>query len=600
MPRGGNIRLYFILAIVFGILAIGIFLYPGVPQTGLGWVIKALVLLAFGVYLWLILQELQVNVIAKSEAERAGDQASQESAEPDSFPISQMEFDFRLSQSDSAPDQMDAAEAYNTFLNRLLMVIHETLVSHAAMLYIMDSSSGKLVLQNHRIQTGLKVKEKVEGGKSILGQALVENHPVLLSEFTEDIVDYYSGESPDIQSFLAVPLRYHNQAIGVLAVDDTAKESYSPDDGKLLEQYAEIISAAMIQLDSLDQLNDEKRLYAKLCQFNSQLSMTDSQDDLLHQIIRVCRNLFDYDSITVVLLQSQNSTQAEVAAVDGSINHPDKDYRFELKDSALARVIQSGEPQVLTDISDTEEVKELLPELPSSVTDVRSILIVPVRSHSDTFGAILLESRKAHAFSKQEQEILLMVGAVFGAGLNRFYLYRYMKNIATKDELTDLANYRAFKDRLEEEIQRSERYQTQFTLFIADLDKFKRINDTHGHLYGDYMLQEVASIIKNSVRTIDLVARYGGEEFTGILLNATAQDSKKTANRIRESIKNYHFEKNGIKERITISIGLAEYPSHAENAEALIERADEAMYQVKQIGGNAVQIIQPKEQTKEE
>ncbi|MBS1272607.1 MAG: Response regulator PleD [Candidatus Marinimicrobia bacterium] len=599
MPSGGNIRLYFILAIIFGVLAIGIFLYPGVPPTGLGWVIKALVLLAFGVYLWLLLQDLQVNAIAAAEAEQTDHTPSQQIVERESLPLSQLEIDFQSSQDEDSPEHLDATEAYNAFLNRLLRVIHETLVSNAAMLYIVDSTGGNLVLQEAQVNTGSKLREKVDAGKSILDKAFTENNPVLISDFSEETADYYGTDSPDIQSFLAVPLRYHGQAIGVLAVDDSARESYSPEDSKLLEQYAEIISAAMVQLDSLDQLTDEKRLFARLCQFNSQLSLTDSQDDLLNQILRVCGNLFDYDSITVVLLQSQHSSQAEVAAVDGSIKHPGKGYRFELQDSILSQVIQSGEPQVLTDIQNSDEVKEFLPELRGEFTDVQSLLIVPVKSHSETFGAIVLESRMPRAFSKQEQDILLMVGSVFGAGLNRFYLYRYMKNIASKDEMTGVANYRAFKERLEEEIQRSDRYQTQFTLFITDLDKFKRINDTHGHLYGDYMLKEVASIIENSVRTIDLVARYGGEEFAAILVNTNVEDSEKTANRIRESIKNYHFEKNNIKERITISIGVAEYPSHAKEVEALIECADEAMYQVKQIGGNAVQIYQHDAQIKE-
>lgn len=604
MPKGENIRLYYILAVVFAILAVGVFLFPGVPQNGLGWIIKALAIVAFGVFVWVLLQDLQISVIAANESIPETKDLTEEPAPPPTF--SQLDINLSSEQdTGSSPENLvDATQAYNTFLNRVLRVVHETLVSHAAMLYITDASRGNLVLQESHTRGDVQLKNTIPLGDDLLSQAFLENTSVIVADDGDESgtqSNHYAGEqSPDIQSLLAVPLRYHNQCIGVLAVDETAKNNYSPDDSKLLQQYAEIISSAMVQLDMLDQLSDQKRLYSRLCQVNSRLSLTDSQEDLLQQIIQVNRNLFNYDSVTVILLQSQDSTQAEVAAVDGKIKHPGKGYRFELKESALNRVIQSGQPLLIPQINEETSVRQLLPELRGEFTEVQSLMIIPVQSHSEIFGALVLESHNPGNFSEQDQDILMMVGSVFGAGLNRFYLYRYMKNIATKDELTGVSNYRAFKERLEEEIQRSERYQSPFTLFIADLDKFKRINDSHGHLYGDYMLKEVARIITESVRNIDMVARYGGEEFAVILVKATADDSVKTANRIREGIKNYHFEKDGIKERITISIGIAEYPSHAEDTQHLIECADEAMYKVKQIGGNAVETFQTTTQTEEE
>ncbi|MCF7805770.1 MAG: diguanylate cyclase [Candidatus Marinimicrobia bacterium] len=595
MPSGVNIRLYIVLALVFGVLAVGVFLYPGVPQTGLGWIVKALMLAGFGVYLWILLQDLQVTSIAVTEFSQSGSGASTESGSQ----LSQMEFDFQIiPDSKSSEDQVDATEAYNEFLGQLLHVISETMVSHAVMLYITDGATGQLVLQDSYLPNDETLKFKVRAGQTLLSKAFVTNEPVIISDVRqeEETLGYYEEPASGVQSYMAVPLRYRGQPIGVLAVDDTARGSYGAADQTLLNEYAQIISDAMVQLDSLDQLIEQKRLYARLCKVNSRLSLTDNQEELLQQIVQVNRELFEYESVTVVLLQAQNSSQAEVAAVDGTVEHPGKGYRFELRESRLAEVIHSGQPQLFTESAESESV---MPELQSEWTEHQSTLLVPIQSHSETYGAIILQSKKPGAFSEQEQDILMMVGSVFGAGLNRFYLYRYMKNIATKDELTGVSNYRAFRERLEDEIQRSDRYDSPFTLFIADLDKFKRINDTHGHLYGDYMLKEVARIIKESVRNIDMVARYGGEEFAIILVNASAKNSEKTANRIREGIKQFQFEKNSIKERITISVGIAEYPSHAETAEGLIERADEAMYQVKQIGGNSVQTYQQKKSIEE-
>ena len=102
------------------------------------------------------------------------------------------------------------------------------------------------------------------------------------------------------------------------------------------------------------------------------------------------------------------------------------------------------------------------------------------------------------------------------------------------------------------------------------------------------MLKEVARIIRNSVRSVDIVARYGGEEFAIILVNSSASTAQNTATRIRKAIDSYNFQHDNITEHITISIGMAEFPFHGDDADSLTNRADQAMYEVKKIGGNSV------------
>jgi diguanylate cyclase (GGDEF)-like protein len=156
------------------------------------------------------------------------------------------------------------------------------------------------------------------------------------------------------------------------------------------------------------------------------------------------------------------------------------------------------------------------------------------------------------------------------------------------DGLTGIYNHRAFKERLQVEIERCRRYGNNLTLLILDLDKFKRINDTYGHLQGDYVLKKCASIIRSSVRTIDTVARYGGEEFAVILINADKKGCLQTADRICSNIQSYQFNHNGMTEQITISIGMSEYPTDGEDGQAITANADIAMYQAKRAGGNRV------------
>ena len=145
-------------------------------------------------------------------------------------------------------------------------------------------------------------------------------------------------------------------------------------------------------------------------------------------------------------------------------------------------------------------------------------------------------------------------------------------------------------NRFEEEISRAGRFNQMFGLVILDLDKFKSVNDSYGHLYGDYVLEGVAKIISESVRTIDVVGRYGGEEFAVLLINSDIEDCIPVAERIVKSIEAKTFLKSSIATNITISGGLAGFPRHAKQVKDLIEKADKAMYESKSIGGNRVTI----------
>ena len=124
------------------------------------------------------------------------------------------------------------------------------------------------------------------------------------------------------------------------------------------------------------------------------------------------------------------------------------------------------------------------------------------------------------------------------------------------------------------------------------MDNFKSINDTYGHLYGDYVLKEVSKIIRDNVRAIDVVGRYGGEEFAVLLVNTDIQQCIPLAERIVQKIGKKTFIHNGIAINLTISGGMAGFPIHADQVRELISKADKAMYETKRIGGNNVTITE--------
>ncbi|HYU25380.1 MAG TPA: GGDEF domain-containing protein [Thermoanaerobaculia bacterium] len=173
--------------------------------------------------------------------------------------------------------------------------------------------------------------------------------------------------------------------------------------------------------------------------------------------------------------------------------------------------------------------------------------------------------------------------ATLGTAFNR--MADELKARARTDDLTGLPNFRAFRERIDAEIERASRYPENFGILVLDLDRFKKYNDTHGHLAGNEALQRVARVIRDTVRSVDFPARYGGEEFAVIVPEVDAAALTAIAERIRANV-----ESTAI---LTISIGGAIFPADGATVAALFQTADERLYAAKNAGRNRVVVSPP-------
>jgi len=164
-----------------------------------------------------------------------------------------------------------------------------------------------------------------------------------------------------------------------------------------------------------------------------------------------------------------------------------------------------------------------------------------------------------------------------------------MIDAALRDGLTKAFNKRYFLSRLETEIAYAKRHRAPLSLVMFDVDHFKRVNDTFGHLAGDYVLTKISKLTMNTVRTEDVFARYGGEEFGVICRGVTLGNAGILGERLRSAVETERFEHEGTRMQITISVGVAASPDlPVETPEQLIAAADEALYQAKRTGRNRV------------
>jgi diguanylate cyclase (GGDEF)-like protein len=174
--------------------------------------------------------------------------------------------------------------------------------------------------------------------------------------------------------------------------------------------------------------------------------------------------------------------------------------------------------------------------------------------------------------------------ASLGVALNR--MADELRAHARTDDLTSMPNFRAFRERIDDEIARASRYNERFGVLVLDLDRFKKYNDSYGHLAGNDALQRVAAVMRQTVRSVDFPARYGGEEFAVIVPQIDTPSLAAIAERIRGGVEALPAPRDGAA--VTISIGAAVYPDDGTNADALFAAADERLYAAKRAGRNRV------------
>ena len=246
------------------------------------------------------------------------------------------------------------------------------------------------------------------------------------------------------------------------------------------------------------------------------------------------------------------------------------------------------------------ETNEFLPGVPADVLQkalaspslfavASGIVVMPLQVHDDLLGVIRIPVQSGETLDEARAANVTRYLTAVAQVLSNIYQLTRSRDLAMRDDLTKAYNRRFFETYLDEEIERSRRYGTLFSIIFLDLDDLRMVNNFYGHLSGSRTLQEVAKRILGAVRGIDKVVRFGGDEFCVILPQTDQEQAVAVANRISRAIasSSLHIDAN-IDVTITASFGIATYPLHAMTKDALIRQADAAMYRVKSTTKNAV------------
>jgi diguanylate cyclase (GGDEF)-like protein len=269
----------------------------------------------------------------------------------------------------------------------------------------------------------------------------------------------------------------------------------------------------------------------------------------------------------------------------------------------LERVIERAErhvfmirpdvgPELLGALEGDESAERTRRALPAHADDAHA-LSIGLRSLVDGpeyLGAISIARRRA-PFTREEGELLEYLAGQAVVSIENASLHETVERQAITDDLTGLANMRAFNSILDRELERSRRFDSPLGLVMLDIDDFKRVNDTYGHQQGDEVLAQVAGVLRALSRDLDAPARYGGEELAVVLPQTDVEGAALLAERMREAVEALQVRRvgGGASLRVTASFGVASVPDTAADRGSLIAAADAALYRAKRSGKNRVE-----------
>jgi diguanylate cyclase (GGDEF)-like protein len=313
-----------------------------------------------------------------------------------------------------------------------------------------------------------------------------------------------------------------------------------------------------------------------------------AENSLLHSQLRLYRkgqNLSGQLNIDALFQESLNTLINELGHSRGlawlmnrhGISHVDargfpEETARELA-SRLAERVTDMQHAALLSLSDC-------PELADLDCAISTLWIFPMHTDKDEHGALIVCNADGEELPAEAVERdLSFLAEQIALGFRNACQYQGARELIYTDDLTGLYNHRYLHIALEREIHRAERYGLEFSLAFIDIDLFKQVNDSHGHLVGSDVLRQTADLLRECVRDADMLFRYGGDEFTALLVETDIRGAQTVAERIRSSMKRRSFKiGNDATIQLTATIGHATFPGHARTKDVMIDLADKAMY----------------------
>jgi diguanylate cyclase (GGDEF)-like protein len=369
-----------------------------------------------------------------------------------------------------------------------------------------------------------------------------------------------------------------------IAVDNSRlTEDLKDKQRKLKQAYDDVLDKNTRLQVANEKLDQKVAELAALNAVSRGLNMVSTLDQVLKLILEKTIELLGVEKGSLLLV-NEETDMMELKVIIGvdARETVTRSTRLRVGDGIAGLALRQGVPIAVNDGHKNPQFKQLLP----ADAGIRNLLCVPLILNNRKVGVVNLTNKLTGAgFTENDKTLVATMASQAAITIENARLY----NLAIFDGLTNLHVARYFHLYLEKELQRCRRYGGQVSLVMCDLDRFKSVNDTYGHQVGDLVLQKVAQVVRDAVRSIDVAARYGGEEFAVILPETDLEGANTFAERLRVKVESAPVPFRGRTLPVTVSVGVASFPAHPATSKAqLVAVADRALYDAKHGGRNRV------------
>jgi diguanylate cyclase (GGDEF)-like protein len=313
-------------------------------------------------------------------------------------------------------------------------------------------------------------------------------------------------------------------------------------------------------------------------------------DSILQTIMEKMAEYFRPDNWSLLMVDEEKDELYFAIAI-GNAAETLKNVRLKVGEGIAGWVAKHGERLVVPDVMSDPRFAKRIDEM--TQWETHSIICIPVRSKHRVLGVIQLVNVNMEGFGEAELYFLQSLCDYAAIAIENAKSVERIQELTITDDVTGLFNARHLYKTLDAEVYRSSRFGYEFSVIFIDLDHFKQVNDTHGHLVGSKLLAEIGYLIKAQLRLIDFAFRYGGDEFV-VLLPQTGKDAALVvARRMRDLLRASIFNKEeGLNLNVRASMGMATFPHDAKTPHDIIRQADEMMYLVKNTTRDNIGIAQ--------
>jgi len=396
---------------------------------------------------------------------------------------------------------------------------------------------------------------------------------------------YYRSAATPVRALLVLPIREHDDIIGVLCADRIEARAFTQQELLSLQGSVEHLLHALANERVFMQLERSKREQDVLYEASQALGAAQTEEAVHDAALTALSRLVVHDFAAITHFDSQTGHHTVVRA-QGTGAPQLTGCDFTDRASLVAMVVKNR--HYLPYRGEFDARNQILFTRSEQLKRVQSALVFPLNVRDAAIGTLVITAERADAFPQDVRPGLQLLANQVAVALGNVAAVARLEELATTDGLTGCYNKRHFNHELQVRLHAAARFGKQVSLVIADIDHFKVVNDTYGHHTGDMVIRELGHILKRLRQGSDVVARFGGEEFCVLCDQTGTQGAWQLAERVRQELGQTSFDTDHGPLQVTCSLGVATYPDHAQSHAQLFEAADRALYAAKHQGRNRV------------